>query len=191
MNDFLPKDYEVPVKSNNYMKLEDGDNRIRFLSSPILGYVWWINKDGVVRQEGEKPEKGDRPVRVKRDGVVPSEAAGVYKHFWAAVVYNYRDEQIQVLEVTQSSIQKLVDELSKSADWGDPREYDIVIKKTGEGLETRYPSVIPSPKKDLPKELKAAYEATNINLEKLYEGGDPFEEDRGMDENVDIDKIPF
>ena len=64
--------------------------------------------------------------------------------------------------------------LINDTDWGDPREYDIKILRTGDGLETKY-TVSPKPKKDLPEAAKFEYDLMNIKLEKLLTGEDPFE----------------
>lgn len=64
--------------------------------------------------------------------------------------------------------------LINDADWGDPREYDLKITRTGDALETKY-TVSPKPKKDLPEAAKFEFELMNIKLEKLLTGEDPFE----------------
>jgi hypothetical protein len=64
--------------------------------------------------------------------------------------------------------------LINDADWGDPREYDLKITRTGESLETKY-TVSPKPKKELPEAAKFEFELMNIKLEKLLTGEDPFE----------------
>ena len=58
-------------------------------------------------------------------------------------------------------------------DWGDPKEYDISIVKTGEGMETRN-STVPKPKKAATKEIQQAFADAEINLMALFSGDDPF-----------------
>jgi hypothetical protein len=42
MNSFLPDNYERPAASGgNYAKLEDGQNRFRFLSPAVVGWLYW------------------------------------------------------------------------------------------------------------------------------------------------------
>lgn len=88
-------------------------------------------------------------------------------------VWNYESKQIQILEVTQKGIQKTIATLAKNTKWGTPVNFDILIEKTGEGLDTEY-SVTPEPKEPLEESIKKAFADANINLEALYDGGDPF-----------------
>ena len=163
---FLPKDYEVPDTASNYMKLQLGENRFRIMDSPILGYEWW-----------RTTEEGRKPVRCRMEAQIhPDDLEGEPpKHFWAFPVYDYADNKIKILELTQKSIQRTIRGLSGDPDWGDPKEYDIVIQRTGEGFETRY-EVKPKPKKKLDEGVVKMYEDTFINLEALYDGEDPFDE---------------
>src|SRR5262249_12797233 len=96
------------------------------------------------------------------------------KHFWAFVVYNFDEKQIQILEVTQSSILSRLQSLINNEDWGDPREYSIMVTRSGEGLGTKY-EVDASPHKPTPPEILAQYKDMKINLEALFEGTSPFE----------------
>lgn len=166
MNDFLPAGYEVPKKSGSYMKFEDGINRIRILSSPIVGYEYWNEDSKGVR----------KPIRKRmNEQLIMSEIQepDKIKHFWAMPVWNYQDKKVQILEITQKSIQTELKRLAKDEDWGSPFNYDVVIDKTGDKLETRY-SVQPKPAKPLDKEITDIFKATKINLEALFTGGDPF-----------------
>ena len=167
MNDvFLPQDYEVPKGSGNYMKFQDGANRFRILASPILGYEWWEEKEDGTR----------KPVRVNMDTRIPIEDVqepDTIKHFWAMPVWNYQDEKIQIIEITQKGIQRSLRALEKDEDWGSPLGYDIVVTKSGQKLETEY-QVNPKPAKELDKKIVELFNKTSIDLEALYRGDDPF-----------------
>jgi len=165
---FLPKNYKEPV-INNYMKFKEGNNTFRVLSSAITGFEWWVDD-----KEGNR-----KPVRSKTDDEMPEDA----KHFWAFVVYNLNDERIQILEITQVGIRKAITALINNEKWGDPKEYNIVITRTGEGFETEY-QVTPEPKEKLDKDILDKYGNMNVNLDALYEGDDPFKEK----DEVDIDE---
>lgn len=184
MNDFLPKDYEVPVKPGKYMKFQDGENRFRILDSPIMGWEWWTDENGVVKEKGEKIHKGDKPVRVHMAGPVNEAATETTKHFWAMKVWNYKDEMVQILQITQASIQKPIKGYANDEDWGSPTGYDIVVSKSGEGLETEY-QVKPKPAKVLDPAIKELCDNVEVNLSALYEGKDPFE----TTEHVDVDEV--
>lgn len=177
-NDFLSADYEVPEGPTAYMKFKPGENRFRVLASPLLGYIYWVNKDGEPRQSDDKPAKGDKPVRKRMNENVPSSAGGATKHFWALPIFNYDSNSIQVLEITQKSIQNSIKNLSRSKNWGSPLNYDLAVTRTGEGLETEY-SVLPEPKTELPKEVTELWQSlldAGFDMERLFSGGHPHPE---------------
>ena len=95
-NTFLPESYEVPGASDKYMKFIKGENRFRILCSPILGYEYWV-------EEGDKRIPKRTPMD-KPFSIEVAENPEDIKHFWAMVGYNYQSKEIQILEVTQSSI---------------------------------------------------------------------------------------
>lgn len=160
-NGFLPENYTAPQAAGGYMKLKDGDNRFRILSRPIIGWEDWIDKKPVRYPMSEKPTKPHDPTKP-------------IKHFWAMVVWNCTEEKVQILEITQSTIQGAIQNLSKDEDWGNPMEYDIKVKRTGDGMETKY-TVNPAPKAKISKEIQEALVAKgDINLMALFTGDDPF-----------------
>ncbi len=168
MNDaFLPKEYAVPGGTSHYMKLIKGENRFRIISSPILGYEYWdTTADGkrtpIRKRMNEKIDVSTLPV-----DELP-------KHFWAMVVYNYADKDVQILEITQKSIQKTLTALAKNPKWGTPvQKYDIVVTKTGDGMETRY-ETLSEPPTPMDKAILKYAGDLNINLNALYDGADPF-----------------
>lgn len=171
---FLPTGYKEPVTSK-YMKFEKGENRFRVLDSAIIGWEWWEDKE----------DGGRKPIRVRMNETVPS--GQDTKHFWAFPVWNYQDEQIQILEITQKGIQRAITALARNQKWGDPKEYDIVVSRTGEGMETEY-VVQPNPKEEIPTEIKNAYESTDIKLDALYTGDDPFAV-QSEKEEIDINDV--
>lgn len=166
MDDFLPKDYEVPSSSDNYMKFIKGENRFRILSSPILGYEYWVG-DGSSRKPVRVPM--NQPIKTNEVDDIDS-----IKHFWAMVVWNYEAEKIQILEITQKGIQKTLRALAKDPDWGSPvMNYDVVVTRNGDGMETKY-EVLPKPAKKIDPGIVALYKDMQIDLNALYRGDDPF-----------------
>lgn len=166
MNDFLSDDYKVPNKADGYMKWQQGDNRFRIMGKPIVGWEWWIDIE-----DGKR-----KPIRVhKEDQINISEVPepDKVKHFWAMVVWDYESKGFKILEITQKGIQKTITNLSRDKDWGSPFDYDIVVNKTGEKMETEYQTT-PKPKKVLDETILKAYKALQVNLEALYDGEDPF-----------------
>lgn len=160
-NEFLPEGYEAPVSGGGYMKLQDGENRFRILSKPIIGWLDWTAEKKPLRFGYKyKPEK---PINPKQ----------AIKHFWAFIVYNHNEKAVQILEITQASIQQALTALNKDEDWGAPFGYDIKINRTGKDMETKY-TINPSPKKDLTEEQKKAALEKRVNLNALFQNEDPF-----------------
>jgi hypothetical protein len=167
---FLPENYSVPSPSGNYLKFEQGETRFRFLTSPIVGNEYW-NHDGKPVRKRTTDSIDHSDIRPEKDG-----RPGVPKHFWAAPVLNYREKRVQILEITQKGIMQSISALAKDGDWGTPLEYDLVVSREGEGMETKY-QVIPKPAKPLDSEAKKAWDTlreSGFNLEALYDGTDPF-----------------
>tara|TARA_R110000772_G_scaffold199489_1_gene310090 strand:- start:80 stop:577 length:498 start_codon:yes stop_codon:yes gene_type:complete len=162
---FLPSDYEPPISNgSNYLKLNKGENIVRFIGKPIVGHVWW-----------EKERGSDVPKRCRKFAEINNpDPTNKAKHFWACCVWNYELKKIQIWEFTQRSIQEGVQNLIDDQDWGDPRNYDIKIIRSGESLETKY-SVSPRLKSDIPEPAQFEFDIKDIKLEKLYTGDDPFE----------------
>ena len=178
----------------NYMKFEDGQNRIRILEKPITGYVYWEDAEGNLVPKNEMAGKGGKPVRVKSWEELFSAQRKAMKGFAAMVVWNYKAEKVQILEVKQVGIMNALEALSLSKSWGDVTSFDIVITKTRTGInptDVEY-SVMPEPKEPVSKEIKEAYKEAHIDLEALYRGEDPFgvekTEPEGLEE-VDLDDL--
>ena len=157
---FLPENYEAPKAVGGYLKLQEGETKIRILSHPIIGWEDWIDKKPVRYKMDQKPEMShdvERPL----------------KHFWAMIVWNYGEGRIQIMHITQATIIREIEALVKDSDWGIPFRYDIKIKKIGKDMLTKY-SVTAVPHKAISLDIKAAFEAKPIDLEALFHGSDPF-----------------
>jgi hypothetical protein len=157
---FLPEDYTAPKSTSYYTKLQEGENRIRILSKPILGWEDWHEKKPVRYTMNEKPAKSydaKKPVR----------------HFWAFVVFNYNENEIQIMQITQATIRKSIESLCKDADWGAPFGYDIKIMKSGEGVDTEY-ALNPVPHKPVSQDIIDAFNDRRCNLNALFATADPF-----------------
>lgn len=163
MDNFLPEDYEAPKTQSNYLKFEQGKNKFRIVSSAIVGYVYWTSDKKPVRMK-EFPE--NTPEDIRDDSKI--------KHFWAFTVIDRTDGRIKVCELTQVSIMNAIRACVENDDWGDPKQYDITVTRTGEGMDTEY-HVQPSPHKKLTNEELALIELNPVNLEALFTGDNPFE----------------
>lgn len=185
---FRPEGHERYTVSN-YLKFEEGANKIRILKEPINGYEYWVFADGQIVPRGTLAGKGGKPIRMRGDaGPFSQEQISAMKMFAAMVVWNYNAEKVQILQLTQSSIMNALDGLYDSKAWGNITGYDIVInkKKTGpEPMNVEY-SVLPEPKAKVSKKILEAYDGT-INLEALFEGDDPFSNENT--DKIDLDEV--
>ncbi len=192
---FLPEGYS-PSTKGEFMKLGEGANNIRILSKPLIGKLYWVSPEGVVREKG-KGEKGDKPYRLNYTDELPKEVLDFQtKEFWMMKVWDYKEGSVKILELTQASILRSLYEFVKDEKWGDLREYDINIKREGSGIDTKY-FVMPSPPTQLAPEIKDASEESDIDLTSFLtpvDTSDPFE---GMDvvekeiEEVEEKDLPF
>jgi hypothetical protein len=157
--DFMPEGYEVP-SSSNYLKLQPGDNKFRIVSKPIIGWLDWEDKKPLRFHMQNKPQSSIDPAKP-------------IKHFWAMSVWDYKSNKVSILEITQKTIQTAIEGLARNTDWGSPLNYDLTINKSGSGMDTEY-AVIPIPPKPLPEEIQTVVIGTQVNLEALFEGKDPF-----------------
>lgn len=160
---FLPDAYEIPASPSNYMKFQEGFNRIRILGSAVVGFEYFNQNNKPVRS---KEPFEDTPSDIKKDGKI--------KAFWAFPVYNYQTSSVQILELTQKSIMTAIKSLVDNPKWGSPMLYDIAITKTGEGLDTEYVTQGEPPISEPSVEISNAYSQKKINLNALFEGLDPF-----------------
>ncbi len=173
-NDY--ENIEIPSKTGGYMKFSQPESVFRILSKPITGWLGWKTQ----------PDGSRKPVRKHADESIAMNEIDDeenVKFFWSMVVWDYQTEAVEILEITQKSIQKAIKAIASDKDWGSPLLYDLKVSKTGEKLETRY-TVQPKPAKPLDKAIEQLYQDMQINLDALYDGADPFSK-----EEIDLDKV--
>lgn len=158
MENFLPAGYSQPTSSGKYYKFQNGENHFRILSPSITGWLDWTAER--------------KPVRTKdrMEAIDPDKQP---KHFWAFCIWDYRDKEIKILEITQATIQSAIMSFYSDQNWGNPMLYDIKVHKSGEKMETKY-NVVPVPPKPLHPEIEKIYAETKIDLNELFQNGDPF-----------------
>lgn len=173
----LPKNTEIPRGSSQFAKLQDGANKFRILSDIVVGWEGWKDNKPF-RHEGSvcniKPEQVDLNQNEKPN----------INYFWAMVVWNYKEEKIQVLELTQKTIMGPLKDMEDNEDWGDLKKYDIQINKSKVDGKVTY-SVLGIPPKPLSTGIKQKYEESDVDVSKLFDGKYP------MEEVEDKDEIPF
>lgn len=166
----LPSGYVMPKEISKYLKLSQGETKVRILGSAIVGWVGW-------REDADGKRK---PVRVPEFNTVLSDDPSIdpesIKHFWVLPVYNYTDKAVQVWEITQRSIQKKIKAFNDNPDWGEATKYDLTITRDGEELSTRY-EVVASPPSPMSKTITEAWSAASkdFDLNRLFSDSDPFE----------------
>ena len=145
----------------NYTKFAEGENPLRIVSEVISGWECWTHNEGhqVYRQEHQF-----KAIQLDDMGVEGKEQ----KQFYACIVWNYSNDQFECMVIKQSTIKQALYSLDQNEKWGNPNDYDLVITKTGSGMDTSY-SVMPEPKSDFAKN------SPEYNLEALYTGGNPLE----------------
>lgn len=159
-NNFLPDEASEPKSKSNYtMPLDEGQHKLRVLSSAIVGYEEW-------KQEGEKKV----PVRHKVGEEPPFGADGKEpKYFWAFVVWNYEQERVQIMSVTQKTIRTQMQALIDQEAWGNPQDYDLVITRAGTKIDDTVYTVMPNPHSKAP-----AIEYIEPDLNVWMKSEDPF-----------------
>jgi len=167
MNTFLPEGAKEPKTKSAYtMPLAEGAHKLRVMSSAIIGYEGWSkegDKNVPVRYKvGEEPRFGP-------DGKEP-------KYFWAFIVWNYDQERLQIMAITQKTIRTSFEAYVMNEAWGDPKTYDIVVTRKGMKLDDTEYTVVANPHSDTPAEVNQAYEESSIDLQAWREGEDPFKE---------------
>lgn len=163
---FLPEGYKQPDNSD-FMKLTEGENTFRVLSSAVVGFKYWTNENKPVRSRTPFASKPD-DIKMEKDGKFK------ISHFWAFLVWNYGAEKVQVLEIPQASIQAGIKALVDNKKWGNPKSYDITITRSGDGLDTEY-AVMPNPHTELELDEVADMKVKEANLDALFEGKYPWD----------------
>lgn len=109
-----------------------------------------------------KLQDGDsHTIRIYGEPVVfNNEYDGNVSTRYAWIVWNYDSEEAQILQLPPTAYKQFYD--LATGEWGDPATYDVMVKREGTGLETRY-SIQPKPKsKELTKEQIAACGEINL-----------------------------
>ena len=179
--DYLPTGYTVPDKARQFMKLSIGDNNIRVLSKPLLGWVVFNNENKPIRKPFENVEGKNNFTKQelvefkakKEDGeIIPP------KHFWVLLVWEEETQSPKVLEITQISIIKKLTSYIKDKDWGDLRDYPINITREGSTKNDTEYDVIAKPHKNYDTNIKKALKSIENNnlleLDAIYKGDYPF-----------------
>jgi hypothetical protein len=116
---------------------------------------------------------GDFTRRMNREGT----GYEPIKFALALAVYVFDADQIQILQLSQKSLIRELDQISQMPDYEDILGIDFILGKEGSGLSTEY-KLTPVPrKKGADKAIASAWEETRaagFDLSRLLDGADPF-----------------
>ena len=184
--------------NSGYLKpsdIKDGDSlRFSLLSEEALDYyLFWVQEvSGSGRKpirciEDPSPEDIDSLLdqaqerwgkEYTRPNNRDASSSDPVKMASSVPVYNYSTSSVQVLEWYQATITQALDEISQMEDYKDcMTEIDLVIKRTGQGKETRYSVNAVPRKKGATASIELAWKEAQekgFDLTRLLDGGDVF-----------------
>ena len=163
---FLPNEAKEPQSKSNYTLpyKQEGSFKFRVLDNAVVGFETWKTegekKIPIRHKTGEEPPFGE-------DGKEP-------KYFWAFPVFNYTQDRIQIMVVTQKTIRNQMQALIDNEVWGNPQSYDITFTRKGLELADTTYTIMPNPHTELKPEILETYKRANLSLEDWFKGLDPF-----------------
>ena len=188
---FLSKDASAAITSGSsgggYLqlsKLPDGGSvRFAMLSAePLEFYEAWGSSDGASKPFRFDREPTPEDITAEMGDFEPREGRGGpgtidVKFAIAVPVFNFESGKVQVLQITQKSILKELDQISQMEDYEDLLAWDFSISKKGTGLLTEY-TVRPVPrKKGAQEHIDAAWieaKEAGFDISRLLTGANPF-----------------
>lgn len=167
---FLPENFELDKWQSSYTNIWEWDVRIRILSDSLTGYQYYNTDNKPVRSK-DKPEWTPSDIgKNKFDHTKDNKIV----QFISFVVWNYNTKQIEVCTIDKKTVIEQIWGLYMDTDFWDPKWYDIKIKKTWEGNDTKY-TVLPWKIEETSDDIKTQYINKNVDLEKLFEWWNPME----------------
>lgn len=190
----VAKDAKSEDRYANPSKFPEGkEQRFRVFGVGLTGYEGWIVNEGGKKKPirwAVKPEDDQLPANMARDE--KTGAIQEIKRFLCALVWDYGKDAFAILNVTQKSIMKdMMGLMADELDFGDIRNYDIKITKTGSGVDSRY-STTGAQIREAPAAAIAAYEDPEFfcDLSLMMENLDPFDpksREKKLEDPSDLD----
>ena len=173
----------------NPSKIQSGSS-VRFAlldDNPLEFYeVWGDATDGGVKpfrfsndptpDDIEAELGSDYTRRLNRDGTAPE----AVKFAIAVPVYNHDTSKVQILQLSQKSIIRELDSISQMEDYSNLLEWDFVLGKEGNGLNTEYSLRAVPRKKNTEPTVQEAWkevQAGGVDISRLLSGTNPFKEE--------------
>jgi hypothetical protein len=148
-------DYTNYKKPSDFMSFSEGENRIRIVSTGVIGFQHvmktanrFVNL-GLCTEDStcEHCAKGYEPKRV-----------------WKWIVLDYSDMRIKILDAGPMLGNQICEIASIS---GDPEAYDIKVTRSGQKLQTEY-TALKGQEGELPEEIKNNLEFSKKRLVNKY-----------------------
>ena len=173
----------------NPSKIQSGSS-VRFAlldDNPLEFYeVWGDATDGGVKpfrfsndptpDDIEAELGSDYTRRLNRDGTAPE----AVKFAIADPLYNHDTSKVQILQLSQKSIIRELDSISQMEDYSNLLEWDFVLGKEGNGLNTEYSLRAVPRKKNTEPTIQEAWkevQAGGFDISRLLSGTNPFKEE--------------
>tara|TARA_R100000664_G_scaffold8297_1_gene13718 strand:- start:486 stop:1025 length:540 start_codon:yes stop_codon:yes gene_type:complete len=161
--------------SSLYYKFQPGDNRFRIVGDWMQGYEDWskelrLASGAPLRSKNALAQKGDQKPR------------------YFALVPIWVDGAIKFISIHQKTILTTIDQLNYSKDWGVCTEYDIMVKRQGEGKDGTLYTVTPCKPEPQRPECKKAWEETEpkIDFDAYIAGGSILKTEEGAVEDTEL-----
>ena len=160
--------------TNLYYKFQPGENRFRIVGPLMEGYEDWSEE---LRLDSGAPLRSKTPMAQQGD----------QKPRYFALVPVWVDGAIKFISIHQKTILTTIEQLNNSKDWGVCTEYDIMVKRQGEGKDTLY-TVTPCKPEPQRPECKKAWEETEskIDFDAYIAGGSILKTEEGAVEDTEL-----
>jgi len=186
MSNRMPEDAQaVPQTNSDFMKLEIGENKFRVLSTPIVGYETWVEEDGKKKPIRSWTKLAKEPSNIS----VWEYGTQFNKYFRAFIVWDYTSNGMKLLQLDKKGILTDIENYFGMEWKEDPRQYDMIIKKTGKGTETKY-SLVVMDNKPLDALIKAEWDiiADFVVMTSHFDGGFVLSEAKEAQETYEAEK---
>lgn len=149
--------YDVPKGDSNFLKLEDGDTRLRLCSKPLE--IRFHQISGENEKYATTFCAGDKCELCKQGNKL--------KYKYAFLVLNRGDKKPYIYE-SPISVFRQITAYARNTEYGDPEKYDLTISRSGKLPNISY-SVVASPKvSDLTADEVKLIAESGVNLETAY-----------------------
>jgi hypothetical protein len=171
INKALPPNYKVIKEEKPYLKITkipaDKDYKLRMVQPLIAGWIQWKDKKPYRYTQENKPLRS-------------FDSAAPLQQFWTMYVWDYQQEGLYILEITQKGLRIPFEKIATNPDFGDDIcSFDFIITrtvkgKTPEGHDINGYTIMPLVPKPLPQSIREALIDSPVRLEALFENGDPW-----------------